>query len=50
MQKAIVAALGAVVVIANNLLDLHLVADENTIEAVATVITAALVYFVPNKA
>lgn len=48
MHKAVVAAIGAVVVILNNLLDLHVVADENTIETVATVVTAILVYLVPN--
>ena len=50
MNKAIVAVIGGAIVIVNTIWNVDVGIDPGTINAVASLATAALVYLVPNKA
>lgn len=50
INKALVAIIGGVVILANSLLNTDWVVDEAMVNSIAAVATPLLVYFVPNKA
>lgn len=49
LDKAIVALVMAGVFLINNFTSFHFAVSEETVNAIASVLTPLLVYFVPNK-
>lgn len=49
VNKALVAIIGGVVILANSLFNTDWVVDETLINSIAAVVTPVLVYLVPNK-
>lgn len=49
INKALVALIGGLIVLANAIFDMNWIADETTINSIAGVATPILVWMVPNK-